>query len=72
MIIKKPWYVEFNDYGGYDCMWSAHEIIDSAGDTVLTVDYHKVRDGKVNDKHGENLEDKALAEYICKLVNTHE
>lgn len=34
----KPWVAEFDETGGYDCMYGAWIIKDSAGETVAVVD----------------------------------
>jgi hypothetical protein len=69
----RPWSVEWEEYGGYDCMTSAHEI--KAGRKTVavldTADYFK--DGTSwDDQHARNPESEANAALIVRAVNSYD
>src|SRR4051812_34323181 len=59
-----PWTVEFDDYGGYDCMTSAYRVC-AAGETVVG--------GDTNDhNHAENEDSAPNARLIAPRPDLYE
>jgi hypothetical protein len=69
----RPWTVEWEEHGGYDCMTSAYEI--KAGEKTVAVldtkDY--LKDGASwDDQHARNPEVEAYAALIVRAVNSYD
>ena len=62
-----PFSVEFEEYGGYDCMSSAYFILNGNGKFMFKVDC--ADHGNEAFGHGENEEAKAVAQFIVNAAN---
>ena len=56
-----PWHVEFNVYGGYDCMTAAYDIRAADGTLVCCIECTS---------HEEDNDRKAIAGAIVEAVNS--
>jgi hypothetical protein len=59
-----PWRAEFDEYGGYDCMSAAWNIIDSKGQVLFYLDC-----GRIINDHKDDPEVKDRAAFIVEEVN---
>ena len=73
MVGKRPWRVEFDEYGGYDCMTSAYRVEDADGNYLFSVDVDEfVTEPGWDASHAENEEARRLAECIVAAINLGE
>lgn len=69
-LFKLPLTVRYDETGGYDCMSSGYDIIDSRGKVILLVDVRDIEPDRVLCDYGESEKARAIAEWIVECANS--
>lgn len=69
-LVSRPFYYEYEECGGYDCMSSAYKIYNSKGDLLATIDLSDIEPDRAKCEYGQSEKGEVLAKLFVDSANS--
>jgi hypothetical protein len=60
---------EYSEHGGYDCMSSSYDILDSLGTRIASIDLSDIESDRDKCEYGESKKAELMAEFFVQAAN---